>query len=1466
MAVENVNDKLNPKLWKKEELKPEVKEKLFAIAENFISNIKEDEIDLKMKDLIIVGSNANFNYNETSDIDLHIIADMSKIEDDEEKRLLCILYNAYKALFNNKYDIVVKGHEVEIYVEPDETAVQSGGIYSLLNGWIKKPGREVFVASDEETEEFEKQFKEWENRYKEIIEGEEISNSEIEESIDSTIETKILEIDEFFKDLYELRKSALKSDGENSIGNKIFKQFRKLGYLKTLKDLKTSFEEKEMSLEKLETSDSLTEAKADEQRLIDFAGESLAKRFLSIKNRLKSPENDIYYWLKKTPVELEDRVNEIENTISKTKHKKIEKTKGAELVTEENGWKVYRIDTYEASCLYGKGTKWCTASTETSKYFNDYKDKGIVLYYFIRNNEKYALALYSKIVDGLERMGIRANYELYDEKDELITDTQKIKQLNLPKIPGVDLILEVLPTEIEGDVLVKVYPYNKGEFVIPDGIKTIGDSAFLFCTSLESITIPSSVTSIGDSAFAHCDSLTSITIPDSVTEIGKGTFSSCSSLTFITISNSMTKIGSHAFYNCKSLKSINIPNSVTSIGKRAFSGCKSLTSIIIPDSVTSIGDSAFLGCKSLTSITIPDSVTSIDEWAFYSCSSLTSISIPSSVTSIGNDTFAYCSSLTSITIPSSVTEIGNYAFGSCRSLTSITIPSSVTSIGEWAFAHCFSLTIYAEASSKPTGWDAEWNPHNSPVIWNYKNSTNEELKGDIKMITDEELFWHLRDGLVNKKGDYINKTKYSERAKEVLDIFEGNIYVNSSGELDLYPNPDNMFAVSPEQYPKHLLNRDSLLKFKDVVEGEIVMFYNSTDEYGSEYSVLTSHEDLAIKACKGELGKEFAKQRAYAKYVDGEYQEVEINKNMLVSESTNKLYNKNKGEYKNMTKRELIKFLKTATKFLMENQDYVGSYQLLDSVYAVVVRWSPGWGKELRDDAIQASDNPDYALEATIAIYNPSDTPDAWDMPYDKKTGDIIGAGGVGISPNENYKELAEFLLKEYNAILKHDAQSEESLEEGGKGSGNFKTGAQRYNDKKDSGKYYMYNDRTDYTLNTKRLNEEVESVEIFDILGIEEENRESSKHLISQYKELQNKFPQASIWLNGDVDVYVKGKVLGKTADLSAVEERAVEEGEHKKDKIFSRYDAEQERFAKFLLDHDVPAKEVEKLKQDSGLNGNPLAQKYFELKKSLKEEIVEPELPTEVTIDGELLVDDIDDIGEAYLDEVISDWLSDNYGFVHLGFDYDIVGTDVYVFNILWDTSDEYSLEESIKLNEATANFGTNDIINLCSPYVDPDGYRDYIDELREEEPDITEKEIEQRISEVIDNDYTYMYNEVKSYLKEVDDYVIVEPGYYEGFYIKFKFNDGLELAENWFYYDKEYALQEFKNTVEKIKQGLKKSVEQDQLVEYSVAYRASNGETGYNFNKEKEQSLKKIEEAMNKILKEGLEAIEEEFIDEI
>ena len=157
---------------------------------------------------------------------------------------------------------------------------------------------------------------------------------------------------------------------------------------------------------------------------------------------------------------------------------------------------------------------------------------------------------------------------------------------------------------------------NATSYVIPDSVTSIGDGAFVSCTSLKSLVTPDSVTSIGGSAFENCYSLSSVVLPDSVTSIGAWAFSGCSDLADIVIPYGVTSIGNYAFCGCESLTDIVIPDSVNSIGSSAFEGCTSLSSVVIPDSVTRIGNGAFNACSSLSNIVIPNSVTSIGDGAF----------------------------------------------------------------------------------------------------------------------------------------------------------------------------------------------------------------------------------------------------------------------------------------------------------------------------------------------------------------------------------------------------------------------------------------------------------------------------------------------------------------------------------------------------------------------------------------------------------------------------------------------------------------------------------------------------------------------------------------------------------------------------------------------------------------------------------------------------------------------------------
>ena len=71
------------------------------------------------------------------------------------------------------------------------------------------------------------------------------------------------------------------------------------------------------------------------------------------------------------------------------------------------------------------------------------------------------------------------------------------------------------------------------------------------------------------------------------------------------------------------------------------------------------------------------------------------------------------------------------------------------------------------------------------------------------------------------------------------------------------------------------------------------------------------------------------------------------------------------------------------------------------------------------------------------------------------------------------------------------------------------------------------------------------------------------------------------------------------------------------------------------------------------------------------------EPYLPKSVVIDGEVLVDDINELDEADLEEAITDWLDNEYGFLFKNYDFKVKDGKVFVTDIEWDTSE--SLKES-------------------------------------------------------------------------------------------------------------------------------------------------------------------------------------------
>ena len=282
------NSELHKELWSDARIRSKFRNKLVDIAQKFYDDLELPKSALK--DITFTGSLANYNYTDSSDIDLHLIVDFSKIDSDNEF-LVGEFFKAVTSNWNRTHTITMKNHEVEIYVQEASEPHHSTGIYSLLSDkWLVKP---------------------------------EIKNQDVDKSLVSKKAASFMQMIEDVEDLYDnkyfkrahdsskklmkkikkYRTTGLNDEGELSVENLTFKYLRNNNYIKLLIDIRNLSYDKLMSIgddpekkfkiylsqgpDEVKTYDRLTELERYQRKV--RTGHARKKRRLIGLGRIRTP-------------------------------------------------------------------------------------------------------------------------------------------------------------------------------------------------------------------------------------------------------------------------------------------------------------------------------------------------------------------------------------------------------------------------------------------------------------------------------------------------------------------------------------------------------------------------------------------------------------------------------------------------------------------------------------------------------------------------------------------------------------------------------------------------------------------------------------------------------------------------------------------------------------------------------------------------------------------------------------------------------------------------------------------------------------------------------------------------------------------------------------------------------------------------------------------------------------------------
>jgi hypothetical protein len=217
-----IQDDLERRIWDdKDQLKPLLREYMMKIAMDFIDGLG---MNVNILDIKLTGSIANYNWSKYSDVDLHIVVDMSDYGEDEE--LVRGFFDGKRIAWNDKHNIKLAGYDVELYVEGKDDIHIATGMYSVLRDeWIVKPEREDKKIESDLIRQKAAYIMDMIDTAKIILSREDYKAAH---RMADKLKAKIR----------RMRKCGLEKAGAYSPENLAFKVLRRNGYLGLLSDIK----------------------------------------------------------------------------------------------------------------------------------------------------------------------------------------------------------------------------------------------------------------------------------------------------------------------------------------------------------------------------------------------------------------------------------------------------------------------------------------------------------------------------------------------------------------------------------------------------------------------------------------------------------------------------------------------------------------------------------------------------------------------------------------------------------------------------------------------------------------------------------------------------------------------------------------------------------------------------------------------------------------------------------------------------------------------------------------------------------------------------------------------------------------------------------------------------------------------------------------------------------------------------